>query len=115
MRDLDKGVVGGAVIIGHAGDLAFDAMAQCVESGPLFAFFCWPCGHKGVAAVGFELVVGHHLPRGLLPILTYHGQQGMARAAGWEQVLGSRLGVAGIGDVGVGELFSRAVNSAIRP
>jgi hypothetical protein len=129
-------IVDGAVLVGHGGDLTRDAVAACVQAGGLSALFrFWPltsgasrsisiAGIRlrdgvpdrfiglGVAAVGCELFVSNHfwLPRGLFPILNYHARLGNRVSAGREPGWDRRWGVVGIGNAGILDLFSRAVN-----
>ena len=53
--------MGRAIFGGHSGNLAGEAVAERVEAGGLFAIFRFgACGQKGVAAIGFESLVGNH-------------------------------------------------------
>ena len=53
--------MGGAIFVGHGGDLTGEAVTERVQAGALAALFrFWARGQEGVAAIGFELFVGDH-------------------------------------------------------
>jgi hypothetical protein len=58
---LGEFVVSDAVLIGHGGDLAGEAVTERVHTGPPSSFFRFVSGRpKGVVSIGFEFFVGNH-------------------------------------------------------
>ena len=54
--------MGDAILVGHRGDLAGEAVTEGVRAGALAALFSFgPRGQKGVVSIRFELFVGNHL------------------------------------------------------
>ena len=101
-------VVGGAIFVGHGGDLAGEAVTERVHAGALSALFrLWSRGQKGVAAVGFELFFGNHVEYLVACCRFLSTMRGgeiavrLGRERGWDR----RWGVAGIGDAGISEYF----------
>ena len=79
-------IEGAAVFFGHEGDLAGEAVADCVQGGADFALWSYgPGGVLRVAAVGFELFLG--------------GGHGL-RSLGWLRLRDSRCGGCGVGAAG---------------
>jgi hypothetical protein len=71
-----------------------------------------PEDRRAFAAVRVQLRFRDHLhlPRGWLPIISYHVRRGKAGVGGRERRTDWRWRIAGIGDAGILDLFSNGVN-----
>jgi hypothetical protein len=99
--------VGRTIFVGHGCDLAGEAVTECVHAGALAARVRdRTVGQESVIAIRFDLFFGSHF---VSPLITTRGWERRVRMTGnggrdW------RLGLAGIGEVGILDLFSRVVN-----